>query len=723
VKIDFAASVEIVNNLGGYAGGSSLDCSNPGGEGGGNCDCGCGCTNGGDVAGPCTPTELRYSMAGYYYDGGGGPGIPFDIVVRNLTEYVPWEADKNGRTLTGKLSGISMRENTTTEFSVGFYHPSTHAPLTIDTNFAMCVFDIDNGVALGESLDACGVSNYLHQGKDTNVSAELQPFQDALCPNIAVDNYLKFERRADSDRPGTECVRVNPLVRGDAADNPTGAESVVFADPADCALYDTCPASGDSGLGRSYDGFACTPNQQTAAAGLFPSSAGRLAGQPYRWTMPRFVCFEYAPGQSWVTFSYAVSQGSNPGRYGRNFQLGSTALDPVCVPERPLPPTSPPTPPPPTPPPTPPPSPPPPTSPPPPPPPTPPPSPPPSTPPLAPPLAPPSAPPPSPPPSAPPPSPPPPYAPSKVVTEAKVKNPESNVGVPTNTRRARSLLSAQNIGGQDVNLIFAELLDFETTAEVYLVDVISGTDLNSTGILGYCPIDEVCTIDFDSDTRVDLRNQLFPGDLVRNVTLLDATDIAAAEAAYPPMKITATVYEYALVIDIKIVRVVSSGSTQNETAAQVELDMKQKIVDMALALQLGEYTVESKTIFPPRPPPSAPPPPPPSPPPPSPQPPPPPPPPPPSPLPSMPPPPPSTPPLTPPLPPPAPPPPTPPPSTPPPPTPPPSPSPPPTSPPTPPTPPPPTSLPPPPLPPPPPPAIVSLITSIRSFLDLLFFCF
>jgi len=369
VKIDFADAVETVNNLGGYAGGSSLDCSNPGGEGGRNCDCGCGCgcTNGGDVAGPCTPEELRYSQAGFYYDGGGGPGIPFDIVIRNLTEYVPWEADKNGRTAEGQLSGISMRENTETEFSVGFYHPYTHAPLTIDSNFAMCVFDIDFGFPLGESLDACGVSNYLHQGKNTLVSAELQPFQDALCPNIAVDNYMEFERRADPDRPGKECVRVDPLMGGDATDNPIGATSVIFPDLADCSLYDICPASGNSGLERSYDGFACTPNQKKAAAGLFPSSAGRLAGQPYRWTMPRFVCFEYAPGLSGVTFTYNISKGNIPSYYGRNFQLASTARDPICVPA-PSPPSTPPAsppsePPPPTPPPPlPPPSPPPPTS-------------------------------------------------------------------------------------------------------------------------------------------------------------------------------------------------------------------------------------------------------------------------------------------------------------------------------------------------------------------------
>jgi len=111
-----------------------------------------------------------------------------------------------------------------------------------------------------------------------------------------------------------------------------------------------------------------------------------------------------------------------------------------------------------------------------------------------------------------------------------------------NTRRARALLSAQTIAGQDVDVIFAELLDGETTVEVFLVDAISGTDLDATELLSYCADDAslTCSIDLDSATRVDLRNQLFfaSGDLIRSTTLLDDADIAAAVAASPPMAVT-----------------------------------------------------------------------------------------------------------------------------------------------------------------------------------------
>ena len=109
-------------------------------------------------------------------------------------------------------------------------------------------------------------------------------------------------------------------------------------------------------------------------------------------------------------------------------------------------------------------------------------------------------------------------------------------------RRARALLSAQSIASQDVDIIFDELLDNETTAEIYLVDEISGTDLNATGLLSYCAeyANMTCSIDLASATRVELRNQLFFGseDLIRSTTLLNEADITDAVAAFPPMEIT-----------------------------------------------------------------------------------------------------------------------------------------------------------------------------------------
>ena len=109
-------------------------------------------------------------------------------------------------------------------------------------------------------------------------------------------------------------------------------------------------------------------------------------------------------------------------------------------------------------------------------------------------------------------------------------------------RRARALLSAQHIASQDVNVIFIELLDNETTAEVFLIDEISGTDLNATGLLSYCADNAslTCSLGLASATLVQLRNQLFFGsdDLIRSTALLDEADITAAEATFPPMQIT-----------------------------------------------------------------------------------------------------------------------------------------------------------------------------------------
>jgi len=55
-------------------------------------------------------------------------------------------------------------------------------------------------------------------------------------------------------------------------------------------------------------------------------------------------------------------------------------------------------------------------------------------------------------------------------------------------RRSRALLSAAGIEGQDVTVIFDQLLDNETSVEVYLVDKIVGTDLDSAVLLNYCMV-------------------------------------------------------------------------------------------------------------------------------------------------------------------------------------------------------------------------------------------
>jgi len=197
------------------------------------------------------------------------------------------------------------------------------------------------------------------------------------------------------------------------------------------------------------------------------------------------------------------------------------------------------------------------------------------------------------------------------------------VDVVTGSRRSRALLSALEIEGQNVEVILDLLIDNETTAEVYLVDDIFGTDLDSTELLSYCRanLGLDCYIDLDTSTQMELKNRLLPPDVIRSSPLLNAADISNVETisagpnSPPTMDITNYVYAYKLSLELSVTRVVPSGSTLDEVAAQVQDSITQKVGDLAKALGLGEFVLSTKIIFPPRPPPSSPPSPPPAPPP------------------------------------------------------------------------------------------------------------
>jgi len=245
---------------------------------------------------------------------------------------------------------------------------------------------------------------------------------------------------------------------------------------------------------------------------------------------------------------------------------------------------------------------------------------------------PPSSPPPSPPP--PPPSPPPPSPPSPPPPpppEAPLKAGLSvgAVSPPDRRRsRARMVLDASALAGQQVDAIYDALETDETTVKVYLVDEIAGSNLDADVLLSYCT-GTVKVGEGATATTLSLLSLASRGDFVRTSKLLSDSGQTNAQSQ-GSFTITSYTYAFELVIELFSARVVAQGETLEQTAAALETEFNQKIATMSTDLGLGLVAITARAVFPPRPPPSSPPsppaPPPPAPPPPSPTPPPPPPP-------------------------------------------------------------------------------------------------
>ena len=101
-----------------------------------------------------------------------------------------------------------------------------------------------------------------------------------------------------------------------------------------CAQYNQCPCTGYSGFDRtgtagnqscnaSYsDGMGTYPVTDLGVGG----SKNRLAGSPFRWTMPKFVCLTYPNGTSNFNVTYTVGVNSRAELgYGRAFLFGAKA--------------------------------------------------------------------------------------------------------------------------------------------------------------------------------------------------------------------------------------------------------------------------------------------------------------------------------------------------------------------------------------------------------------
>jgi hypothetical protein len=197
--------------------------------------------------------------------------------------------------------------------------------------FTFCFFDFDTGISgrLRERMHACNVLSVSTQG----MSGSLGP--DALCPNIDVSSNMDIEDSPDPNG-ANRCVSVTALAEGNGDDNPKFFDEVLLGD---CALYDTCPADGVSGSPR-WD-FAdqvkmCTPDATVSgsATGEYPPTArAELANNPYRWTMPKFVCFEYPAGLSGFEVQYSVGASLEPGFSGRNFLFSGLSAPAECVDE------------------------------------------------------------------------------------------------------------------------------------------------------------------------------------------------------------------------------------------------------------------------------------------------------------------------------------------------------------------------------------------------------
>ena len=125
--IDFTRTEELVNNLGGYP---KVECQEDAWRlpvvGNERCPCGCGCRCVNDDTPPGVPRVLRYSRVIHIYDGTSTEtSEELDLVVTNMTEYIPWKSGENGLSEQGAFLEISILQGMETTFEVRFMKPDT----------------------------------------------------------------------------------------------------------------------------------------------------------------------------------------------------------------------------------------------------------------------------------------------------------------------------------------------------------------------------------------------------------------------------------------------------------------------------------------------------------------------------------------------------------------------------------------------------------------------
>ena len=213
-----------------------------------------------------------------------------------------------------------------------------------------------------ETVRSCGLDmdrgGYFMHGR----LPEPGPLTNHLCPNIDTSAYIKMTTDGD-------CVTAEGLKEGRLSDNPGDFDEVLMsttgplyrASSGTCADYDTCPQAaigamvcnssrdgvrpGTNGVdcGRGISGYPrppgihsdiinCNAGEGPDGAGIYPASnPGGKAGSPYRYTMPKFTCFQYPPGRTYFDVTVKVGLTAQGNRDGRNILFAGLNIARECV--------------------------------------------------------------------------------------------------------------------------------------------------------------------------------------------------------------------------------------------------------------------------------------------------------------------------------------------------------------------------------------------------------
>ena len=163
------------------------------------------------------------------------------------------------------------------------------------------------------------------------------PLKPYLCENIEYEGTLKVTE-ALSLNGADGCVRIDGLKEGLGGDNPVSWTDVLMnwdGGPT-CEDYDTCPAGGTSGVqgrrkpGTTEDFITCSEGEYYPAAGVYDAAEPTY---PYRYTVPKMVCFHYPAGIDHFEMTYAVGPAgpNHNGKYGRNYQFGDSGAPDECA--------------------------------------------------------------------------------------------------------------------------------------------------------------------------------------------------------------------------------------------------------------------------------------------------------------------------------------------------------------------------------------------------------
>ncbi|EOD13726.1 hypothetical protein EMIHUDRAFT_124421, partial [Emiliania huxleyi CCMP1516] len=155
----------------------------------------------------------------------------------------------------------------------------------------------------------------------------------------------------------------------------------------------------------------------------------------------------------------------------------------------------------------------------------------------------------------------------------KVKSVALSTDVQTPTEkqiRHRALLDASSLVNKPAALLYNASDSIPLDARFFLIDRITGEQLNATGILALCASEgEDCSFGKGaSETELELRQYLSRDSTIRSEALFDATTIEAAGAATANVSV---VYSQEIEVEIFSIAIVEKGQTLEEVAANLTL--------------------------------------------------------------------------------------------------------------------------------------------------------